>query len=932
MKLTGIQVEAQETTSSTKSARLAAGLNIVVDASPDQASLSQSLRNTLFGLSDGESLPSFHNIDPDTFETFFACDLEKRRTLSAMAGWLHTQAKVAADSHLSPLAEYNGDSPPVGSLRQLRDELARKNAYRPAFHDRLRIFDELSTTPEAADLSRDEGFLELVDRIEQSNARIRVARSRRDLLDRQIIEFERHRSRPNLDFTQNPVSESNESLARLYDRLDEIDSQWRSWREVQQIVHKRRVAIRDELASAAAVDVVPIDHPLQRFRESVQALQAKLEPRDPLCTVLVEVSQFAEQQRRQLNQRTAAAELKQLRACYHDLENGVKRLLNRRHSILEQIHTQDPEGAEFVLQGHQQFCAAALRDGYWSARQQCTPPLYMRPMPLEPMPEFPLDRLQLESLKQQRGEIHQQITQEEATLRHLVTQRDLRINRTPERRPEPIVGILVGTILDVASELLRQCSDGQWTRLRLAERGPALIASNVHGESIEVDRLSTSAQLQMALCLCLAAGRVYERRGMPIPLILREPESADGLSTFRALIPLIGECAARGMQILLVVRDARNVAAYSRLQPNVVHPSPVEPIYRFPIQRPPHWQNSFVPTTTPAEAVREPRSTRISRTSRFRDAGVCGMNEWSSLERLGVLTVGDLLDASPESLSVSLAHGPSMVAQIERWQACCWMLICVPEMGAEDAQVLYECGITAPRQLEEVRGELLLRKLETYLTGCGRRTALARYNVERINRWMRSLAQTRPIWKQLNLRPGMTRSSQPLNLGSSTGNPTTAANVSTPAESQREALRFHLHLNDSVDAAPSIGAKTVEQFAEIGIRSVKDFLSRTADDIARQLNQRRITSDTIRQWQQQARMACSIPNLRRHDAQILVACGITEPEQLASMSPPQLFERVDAFVRSKAGLRLIRSGKKPDLSEATDWIRWARHTRTVQAA
>jgi predicted component of type VI protein secretion system len=100
----------------------------------------------------------------------------------------------------------------------------------------------------------------------------------------------------------------------------------------------------------------------------------------------------------------------------------------------------------------------------------------------------------------------------------------------------------------------------------------------------------------------------------------------------------------------------------------------------------------------------------------------------------------------------------------------------------------------------------------------------------------------------------------------------------------------------------------------------------------RRLNNRRITTDTIRQWQQQARMACSVPNLRRHDVQILVACGISEPQQLASMTPAQLLERVDQFVRSKAGMRLIRSGKKPDLAEATSWIRWAGHTRAVQAA
>jgi hypothetical protein len=135
-----------------------------------------------------------------------------------------------------------------------------------------------------------------------------------------------------------------------------------------------------------------------------------------------------------------------------------------------------------------------------------------------------------------------------------------------------------------------------------------------------------------------------------------------------------------------------------------------------------------------------------------------------------------------------------------------------------------------------------------------------------------------------------------------------------------------------VDAAPSIGSRVVQQLGQIGIRTVRDFLNRAPEDIARDINNRRISAETIRLWQQQARIACSVPNLRRHDAQILVACGISEPEKLAAMTPAPLFEQVDQFLRSKAGSRLIRSGKKPDIAEVTDWIRWAQQTRSVQAA
>ena len=88
----------------------------------------------------------------------------------------------------------------------------------------------------------------------------------------------------------------------------------------------------------------------------------------------------------------------------------------------------------------------------------------------------------------------------------------------------------------------------------------------------------------------------------------------------------------------------------------------------------------------------------------------------------------------------------------------------------------------------------------------------------------------------------------------------------------------------------------------------------------------------VRQWQQHARLVCRIPNLRGHDAQLLVACGITDPQELADMSPDAVYGIVGPFSETKEGLKIIRSGKKPDLAEVKDWIDWASNHRTLQAA
>ena len=151
-------------------------------------------------------------------------------------------------------------------------------------------------------------------------------------------------------------------------------------------------------------------------------------------------------------------------------------------------------------------------------------------------------------------------------------------------------------------------------------------------------------------------------------------------------------------------------------------------------------------------------------------------------------------------------------------------------------------------------------------------------------------------------------------------------------QSSKTKYKFYLDLNDHIEAAPSIGPKTAERFEKIGVKTIDDFLKQTADSMAMKLNYKRITDTVIRNWQNQARLVCRIPNLRGHDAQILVACDMLDPEEIAEMHPQTLFQSVGPFSETKEGQKIIRSGKKPDLAEITDWIAWAQKTRSIQAA
>jgi hypothetical protein len=102
--------------------------------------------------------------------------------------------------------------------------------------------------------------------------------------------------------------------------------------------------------------------------------------------------------------------------------------------------------------------------------------------------------------------------------------------------------------------------------------------------------------------------------------------------------------------------------------------------------------------------------------------------------------------------------------------------------------------------------------------------------------------------------------------------------------------------------------------------------------MADQLDYRRINAETIRQWQRQTTLACRIPMLRGHDAQILVACDITDPDQLSRMNAQELWDKVSPLMQTTEGKRIIRNGKEPDFEEVYNWIQWSRHARPLRAA
>jgi len=145
-------------------------------------------------------------------------------------------------------------------------------------------------------------------------------------------------------------------------------------------------------------------------------------------------------------------------------------------------------------------------------------------------------------------------------------------------------------------------------------------------------------------------------------------------------------------------------------------------------------------------------------------------------------------------------------------------------------------------------------------------------------------------------------------------------------------MKFYLQREDQVVDAPSIGARMAERLNAVGIYTVDDLLNADSVALATELDHRRIDSDLVLQWQQQATLVCRVPMLRGHDAQLLVAAEVTTPEELAQWDADELFGIIDPIARGSEGKRIIRGGKLPDLEEVTDWITFGSQHRELMAA
>lgn len=144
--------------------------------------------------------------------------------------------------------------------------------------------------------------------------------------------------------------------------------------------------------------------------------------------------------------------------------------------------------------------------------------------------------------------------------------------------------------------------------------------------------------------------------------------------------------------------------------------------------------------------------------------------------------------------------------------------------------------------------------------------------------------------------------------------------------------KFYLERSDDIVDAPSIGPKTAERLRPARIFTVSDLFDADPEGAAADIGVRHISADTLRDWQDQARLVCTIPWLRGTHAQILVGAGYRTVDQILSADQASVLADILRFSQTSKGQSVLRNGAPPEPDKVEAWLNAADKAEMHRAA
>ena len=159
------------------------------------------------------------------------------------------------------------------------------------------------------------------------------------------------------------------------------------------------------------------------------------------------------------------------------------------------------------------------------------------------------------------------------------------------------------------------------------------------------------------------------------------------------------------------------------------------------------------PAPAPAAAVASqvdapPTRQRLHLSDEVERAPSIGPKTAERLQACGVITIGDLLDREPASLSKQLGGGWTSASVVTDWQDQARLVMEVPHLRAEQAKILTGSGYRSASALAEAQPDELLQDVTDFLKGAqGQRAIRGEYttSLRDMTSWIEWAAQASPL-------------------------------------------------------------------------------------------------------------------------------------------------------------------------------------------